>query len=68
MGGDSLLESVKMLVATIAELQDKLEHLEGLCNEAAEFIQHDANCGVHHGRFNNCGCGYDKLWSKLNER
>lgn len=41
-------------------------NLTALCREAQEFMNHDKNCGAVMGRFNDCDCGYDELWRKLN--
>lgn len=48
------------------EAADDIERLRELCYEAQAFIDHDKNCAVVMGRMNNCDCGYDELWRKLN--
>lgn len=46
---------------------DEIERLRAICNEAQDFIDHDKNCNYLMGRMRNCSCGFDKMWSRLEE-
>ena len=61
--------SLKSVTITtlLADAADEIERLRSVCEEAQEFIDHDKNCAYLMGRMRNCSCGFDKMWSRLDE-
>lgn len=53
--------------ALLIEAADEIERLRSICKEAQEFIDHNKNCAYLIGRTRNCSCGFDKMWSRLDE-
>lgn len=51
----------------LEEAADEIERLRAICKEAQEFIDHNKNCAYLIGRTRNCSCGFDKMWSRLDE-
>lgn len=51
----------------LTEAADEIERLRSICKEAQEFIDHNKNCAYLIGRTRNCSCGFDKMWSRLDE-
>lgn len=51
---------------TVLSLSETLKYLSKVCAEAQDFIKHDKNCDAVMGRSTDCDCGYDSMWSQLN--